>query len=169
MTELLTGIAPQPEFPQVDLSDDNADLLEFMMANDDILARSHRAVELVSWIFRVGHVTILHGAAKRHDAAERLAAVDRGIKTFESITALVGGVMSMSDTLQVNNQSARLIKTDGVELDNYFESSIDAFDQQMPRTAEVVRTSSSRFVGPLCSYALLGAAMSRKFELDCVT
>jgi hypothetical protein len=168
MSELVTGITNQANFPKVDLSDDNATLLELMMSNVGILRESHEVVERASWIFRVGHATILHSAKRVYDEGSRMSAVNHGVTTFEAITAMVGGIAAVSDPTPVNRQSSRLTLFDPNELGNYIDSALDSFRSDMARTAEVVRSSSSRFHGPLTSYAILGAAMSRQFELDSV-
>lgn len=168
MTELIAGLTPQTDFPRVDLSEDNADMLELLMANVGIVQEQHDAIENLSWIFRVGHVAILHSAGRVYENDDRLVAVNHGVAMFEAITAMVDGIAAVSDPTPVNNQASRLIQLDGRGVDDYFESSLESFKSDTPRTAEVVRTSSSRFHGPLVSYALLGAAMSRRFELDSV-
>lgn len=168
MAELLTGIQPQAEFPRVDLTDDNADMLELMLANTQIVNESHRLVEASSWIFRVGHATVMHGTKRTFDADDRLAAVDSGIVTFEALTAMVSGMASTSDMLAVNNQASRLIQADGRKLDEYIEASVESFSADMPRTRGVIEQSTRRFHGHLTGYAMLGAAMSRQFELDCM-
>ncbi len=168
VSELLTGIHPQADFPRVDLTDGNADMLELMMANVDIVNESHRLVEDTSWIFRVGHATVLHGTKRTYDDSNYLAAVDTGIVTFEAITAMVSGIAATSDMLTVNNQASKLIQTDGRQLDEYMESSVESFTADMPRTREVIERSARRFHGHLTVYAMLGAAMSRQFELACV-
>lgn len=166
MAELITGLSPQPDFPRADLSDSNAELLELMMANADIVSRSHQAAEQASWLFRVGHATILHGAAKLHDGDERLAAVHSGVSTYEAITAFICGASMVSDITVINNNSAKLRRAGSHEISNYVETSLESFSRDMPRTSEVITASTRRFHGPLTSYAILGAAMSRQFELD---
>jgi hypothetical protein len=168
MGELLTGLTQQHEFPRVDLTDDNADLLELMMANTGIVDTSHQTIEDMSWIFRVGHVSLMKGAAEIYPASERLAAINRGVTTFEAITGIVGGIAMMSDPTPVNRQFSKLRAFGSNEIGDYYDSALQSFTTETPRAAEVVRISSARFHGPLTSYAVLGAAISRQFELDCV-
>ena len=166
MGELITGIMPQPNFPTEDLSEDNAGLLELMMANRDLLMRSHDTVEQLSYLFLVGHKSINTTVKHVFDDDHYLEALDHGIATFEAITAMVDGHALVSDIIPVHNQALTLIHLDQHELDDHFDASLAEFRQQNPRTAEVVRSSSARFHGHLTTYALLGAAMSRKFELS---
>lgn len=166
MGELITGIMRQPNFPVEDLSEDNADLLELMMANRELLQRSHDAVESLSYLFFVGHKSINVTAKHVFDDEQCLEALDHGIATFEAITAMVDGHSMTSDSIPLHAQALRLIHLDRYELDDQFDQSLTEFREQTPRTAEVIRNSSTRFYGHLTAYALLGAAMSRKFELS---
>ena len=41
MTELITGLTAQPDFPKEDLTDENAAILELLLSNQDIVTESH--------------------------------------------------------------------------------------------------------------------------------
>ncbi len=165
MTELITGISLQPNFPREDLTDENADLLELMIANHEIRTSSHEAVERMSWVFRIGHPSILFSAAKIYDEDERLTAIHHGVVSFEAITAMVGGNAIVSDIVPTNREASRLLHLEEVELESYIDQAVDGLKYETPRTAEVVHASAARIHTALTSYALLGAAMSREFEL----
>lgn len=166
MTEIVTGITHQPNFPREDLSESNADMLELMLANQELLQLSHEAVEQLSWIFKIGHRSIVYSAANIFDEDERLAAINHGVVSFEAIAAMVGGNVMDSNIIPTNREAVRLLQLKTTRLSNYFDEALEDFRDRTPRTAEVVRASSARFHGPLTTYALLGAAMSRRFELD---
>ncbi|HEY1085239.1 MAG TPA: hypothetical protein VGE34_00750 [Candidatus Saccharimonadales bacterium] len=166
MGELITGIMHQPNFPVEDLSESNAELLELMMANPDLVMRSHAALEQFSYMFVVSHKSINTAVGHAIDDARRLAALDHGVTTFEAITAMVDGHARVSDSIPVHNQALRLVHFDPRDLEKHFDLSCAEFQEQTPRTAEVIRVSSARFHGHLTDYALLGAALSRKFERD---
>ena len=170
MTELLTGLSTQYDFPRVDLSEDNADLLELMMANVRVLDQAHTTAEQGSWIFRIGHQAVLNGAARRFPNADQqaLSAVNNGIATFEAVTCIINGISRDTDMAPANREFLKLTHADTEDLDEYIETALQTFTTDMPRTAEVIRTSTRRFHGPLTSYAVLGAAMSRQFELASV-
>lgn len=168
MSELITGISHQPNFPREDLTVENADLLELMMANLEILKTSHEAVEQLSWIFRVGHPTIVFSAAKIHDEDNRLSALNHGVTSFEAITAMVGGESMNADIQTTNSEANRLLNLEPTHIGDYIDEAVDDFRHNTPHTAEVIRSSAARFHGHLTTYAILGAAMSRKFELSIV-
>ena len=135
MTELITGISPQPNFPHEDLTDTNADLLELMIANHDIRVSSHAAVEQLSWMFRIGHPTILFSAGHIYDEDERLAAINHGVVSFEAITAMVGGNAAVSDMIPTNREASRLLHLETTGLSNYFDEAVDELQAKTPRTA----------------------------------
>lgn len=166
MSELLTGVNMQFNFPREDLSDANADLLEFMMANRDIVAAGHQLAERVVWSFKVGHAAISRSSSKVYDDFDWQSAINHGTTTFEAITAMVGGGVSRVDSFPIHTQAVALIHSSARELRNHCEEAIDEFQANAPRAAEVVRVSSSRYYGSLATYAVLGAAMSWQFERD---
>lgn len=62
MNTLMTGTEAQPEFPAEDLTDKNAEALELMMANLQIVQDMHTVAERHAWAFRVGHPAVVAGA-----------------------------------------------------------------------------------------------------------
>ncbi len=166
MRELITGIMHQPNFPVEDLSEENAELLELMMANLELLVRSHMAIEQVSYMFVISHKSINTAVKNTFDDTRSLEALNYGVTAFEAITAMVDGHAMVSDSIPLHNQALRLVHFDPHELDDHIDRSLAEFQEQVPRTAEVVRASATRFHGHLTSYALLGAALSRRFERD---
>ncbi|MCB9819797.1 hypothetical protein H6796_00605 [Candidatus Nomurabacteria bacterium] len=82
MSELITGITPQEDFPRVDLSEENAELLELMLANLELVNSGHEMGEGVSWMFRVGHPAVVVGLGRIYDKPELLEAIDHGVKSM---------------------------------------------------------------------------------------
>lgn len=166
MTELVIGVSMQPDFPREDLTDTNADLLEFMMSNRDIVVAGHQAAERVVWSFKVGHVAISRSTPKVYDDFDWQSAIDHGTTTFEAIAAMVGGGIGRVDSFPIHTQAVALMNLPTSDLRRHCEEAVGKFQSNAPRTAEVVRVSSSRYHGVLSAYAVLGAAMSWQFERD---
>lgn len=164
MTELLTGITPQPNFPREDLIDSNADLLELMMANKDIVQTTHDEVDKLSWSFHIGHKALLVSSSRVYEDPKSLAALNHRISVFEAITASVLGEVIRSDTHGIAHRATELLHMGDRAVDDYYNDATDIFTHTAPRTAEVVIASSSRFYGSLTTYALIGAASSWRFE-----
>lgn len=168
MTELITGIVHQPDFPKVDLTDDNAALLELMMASREMITNGHAIAESLLWSFRVGHASILQSSERAYDEVDWQLAIDHGVTTFEAIAAMVGGGHIQSNSFPINSEGVRITQLDVDGFRDHGMSALDKFHQQAPRTAEVISMSSRRYHGPLTTYAVLGAAMSWQFERDTV-
>lgn len=166
MTELLTGLTPQPDFPREDLTPDNADMLEMMMANREIVDAGHAAAERTVWSFKVGHAAIRRSVGAIYDKAKHQEAIDHGVATFEAIAAMVGGEVVHMDSFPIHVTATNLLHLSPHALGDYHDESLDSFRDNAPRTAEVIQQASRRFYGPLAAYALLGAALSWQFERD---
>ncbi len=169
MINIPTVIQPQPNFPHEDLTSSNAEFIELLVSNIQILEESHQAIEQVSWVNKVGHAAILHSSSKLYDSQDRIVAINHGITSFEAIKMLVnGGLITADKFFEINSEAAQLASLNSIGLNAFMDQAIDSLKHDTPRTAEVVQASVSRFHGYFTSYALLGAAMSREFELRVV-
>ena len=169
MFDTFTVLSEQNSFPREDLSDANAEILELMMANTDIRETAHTVAERQSWIFRIGHAAISRSIGRQYDAQSALAASNAGVVTFEAITSLVDGMHRSGDMRPANKTFLTLANADDSGLSQYIDNALESFLSDMPNTKEVVTNSTRRTHGPLVSYAVLGAAMSRRFGLDSVS
>lgn len=167
---IITGLEPQPGFPLEDLSDKNASTLELLLANKLIVDEWHDVAENIAWAFRVGHPAAVRGAERIYDGAH-VEAVSHGVAVLEAMnTAVIGSVASDADMFRVNASAHDLISnaSEG-RLRGHSIAAIQDFREEMPRTAEVVQSTSRRFFGSLTEYAILGAALERRIVLDSVT
>lgn len=161
------ALEAEPNFPRQDLSDNNAMLLELMLTNADIVTAGHTNAEKISWVFRAGHPAMRYAANRIITGSDRVVAFDHGISSYETIAALLDTVPDYCDMFTINANAVAL--TSGfpdLKLDNYVENAYRDFLNDMPRTAEVVLTSSRRFHPSAATYAVAGAAVARQFELD---
>jgi hypothetical protein len=164
MTELLTGIVLQPNFPGEDLTDDNADMLELLMANLRVLDTYHRLIEQESFAFAVGHNALVGMLKQNYDNKGFIDAFSHGITVFEAITATVGGEIMRSDIQDIMSRAGEVSRFSGNQITDYHDGAVEDFTKDMPRTANTIVASTSRFHGPLTTYALIGAASSWRFE-----
>ena len=164
MAELLIGLTLQPDFPREDLTDSNADLLELMMANLQIVREHHMIADQLSWSFRLGHNALVSSASHVFEDKQYLAALSYGITVFEAMAASVGAGIMRSDTQGVIARTHELTQFDGREVREYQDGASEDFAIAAPRTAEVVKISALRFHKHLATYALIGAASSWRFE-----
>ncbi|HET6622363.1 MAG TPA: hypothetical protein VFG56_00310 [Candidatus Saccharimonadales bacterium] len=165
----LTGLECQPDFPREDLTETNADLLELMLANFDLVEAGHQQAELISWIYRVGHRSQSSASRRVIDSAAQLESFDYGVRTFETASSLVRATAGEFDELIVNHNGVALAHAFSEDqLRDYIDGARDKFDSEMPKTVDVVREASSRLSISLAGYAIFGAALARQFELDAI-
>ena len=169
MNSLITA-EHQPGFPAEDLTDSNAAILEILLANLMVVEERHLATERVSWAYTVGHPSILKAATTMYEG-DHSSAIDHGVKVFESMVSFVATPSDRLAPFAAEKAAIQLLKghEDREDLWHYAIDVTDDMKQSVPRTAEVVSSASERFFGKLTSYALLGAALSRQFELDCIS
>ncbi len=167
MTEIIVGIAPQPDFPKEDLSQMNAAILELMLSNRNFVIDGHAASEQASWVFTVGHrvMSKVSGEVLGHD--NRFEALNHGATVYEVMSMFLDAAPTRtSSTFSVETQAAAWVKASPEKLIDYQEEAFATFSQNLPRAKEVVASATSRFYPHLTSYAILGAAMAHQFELD---
>lgn len=166
---LIPGLEPQPSFPKKDITDKNAGMLELLLANEEIVLIGHEASEKLSWVFKVGHPAIVRGAGRIHDDSRKLAAVDRGVAIFETATTMLTSNPPDMDWSTVNTNGVALATAfNSRNLEAYADTAMHNFTENMPLTREVVEKSAARFFPYFTTYAALGAALARQFELDAV-
>ncbi|HRJ05996.1 MAG TPA: hypothetical protein PK096_00290 [Candidatus Saccharibacteria bacterium] len=162
---LLKEFESQPDFPKVDLTDDNAAFLELMLANGDIVAQVHLEAENTWRVFKIGHQSILRAVPRLDYDSTQDKAIDYGTSMFETMSALVNSKPG-DNIFKISDMASALGGVfDEAWLRKYFLDAYDCFQNQTPRAAEVVR-SASRLNSALTEYAVLGAAISRHFDID---
>jgi hypothetical protein len=166
---LITGIEAQPNFPKEDLTDDNAAILELLLSNRDLVGESHVISEQTSWIFKVGHRVIATVASGILEKDDRLEALDHGTTIFEAMSGLLTATPVNSSALfAVETQAAAWTQADAAQSADYQQEAYEAFHRDLPKAEEVVTIAAARFYPHFTGYALIGAAMARQFELDCI-
>lgn len=168
--KILTGIGAQPNFPAEDLTDENASVLELLLGNSLVVQQGHDQAERHNWVFRIGHPTAVRSAQRLYDGSY-IDAVEHGVAVFEAMNvAVVGMHAAQTDVFKVNSNAYDLLAgfSDG-RLRNETIDALQQFMEDLPRTAEVIASTSRRYVGPLTDYALLGASIEQKMILDSIT
>lgn len=166
--DIIKSAEYQSNFPYEDLNDSNADQLELMLANQALVQNSHQASETYSKIYRIGHPTIVTSMKRIYDNSQQLAAVDHGVAAFEAAALTIAHAPEEENSIITHTNAASLLRTlSDYEFRDYTLEAVERFQAETPRLKEVIETSSRRFHGPLTHYAVLGAAMARRFEIDC--
>ena len=157
--EVYQPLQTQPEFPEVDLTEENADMLSVMLQNEQVAQQYHRGAEGVL-VFRQLHPALEHGVASVYDEGARVDAMSHGMMTFEAINAAVASTKPATvrgQALSVVIAKPKTVQRIGdpaetQEVNNYFI-------EKLPRTASVVSAASERFFPGHIHYALAGAAL----------
>ena len=163
---VLVGIDTQPEFPELDLTEENAQTLELLLANKMIVQNAHALADRNEWAFRVGHPAVIMGgrAAMTFEGAQ-VAAVEHGVMVFEAMTTVVSGQSISNDVIGINHAALTVTGARAGNNKSRLLEIVDQFQQDMPRTTEVIVSASRRHVGGLAMYAVFGAALERYVAL----
>lgn len=163
----LVTLESAPDFPRQDLSENNAEILELLLANNELVTATHVSVEETSWLFQRSHPSLRFAANRLIEETQRSTAFDHGVTAFETITALVESSPGPLDIhATINNSRAITHGLTEDELSAYLDHAHQHFVSDMPRTAKVVLDSSKRFFPITANYAVAGAALARQFEID---
>jgi len=154
------------DFPQQDLSAHNAQLLELMLANREIVARGHSRAEKVSYVYEVGYLAIKVVADDIFTNHDSRKAFHHGIRSFEAIAWLTHSAPQRCDMFAVHNAYKRISILSPDELIGYLDETYQGFAAELPRTAQVITESAKRFFPSVTQYAAYGAALTRQFALD---
>lgn len=164
--KLLTGITPQEDFPQKDLTADNADLLSVMLANRDMRVIGHDQAERI-WFYWTAHRAMMQAGCHLDDA-DRIGAFSHGITTYEAIGILMRPTVSLEDVMDAEHVGPVGLSVGGLnDLLGLFEQAEDGF-RAMPNTAAVVNETAEYAYPHMGSYAIYGAALARALELEVV-
>jgi hypothetical protein len=164
--KLLTGITPQEGFPHEDLTADNADLLSLMLANKGVRVTGHEQAEGF-WFYWAAHRAMLE-AGRHLDSAERVAAFNHGITTYEAIGILMRPTVDLGEIMDAERIGpVGLNVGDLNDLFGLFEQAEDGF-KAMPNTAGVVNETAEYAYPHMGSYAIYGAALARALEIEVV-
>jgi len=165
---LLVGLEHQPNFPNEDLNESNAAMLEMLLQNLLFVEDGHRSTEDACWVYKVGHPAVMRVVRQVYEAEQSQHAVDHGVKLFESIVSIVSTPPERIAHFAAERTLIQLIHgKDSEELRNYSFDAVDDLREQLPVASETIRQAAQRQCGRLTEYALLGAAMSRQFSIDC--
>ena len=155
----------EPDFPEKDISDETAAILELLLLNRELVDSSHNSAEIANLLFRLGHSAIDKTASARINAT-RLSAFSYGVTAFEAVSTLVNPVSEIPTEQDV---ALRILAVSS-GLDKAFTGTVadarDRFVSELPRTKLVIGQSAARFYFGHDDYAVGGAAMARELALQ---
>lgn len=156
----------QPGFPYDDLTAGNASVLELLLANKDLVDVNHIAAESVRRVYKVGHKSITVAGRILEFEARQLRAIDQGAAMYEAMSAMVNVTPGNTSVFKMSDFSAGLEgEYDSDKIQQYFTDAYDCFRNENPIAVQVLR-DASRLPEPMAEYAVMGAGVSRHFEID---
>lgn len=162
----LTTLDHQPDFPEVDLTDNNAAFLEIFLENQSLVEASHPRAEQYQLLYRMAHIAVSH-SKDSFTQDEHHAGFTQGFTLYEVISSLVAprpvliedvSAMAAARSFNLALRSNRFT--------DYLTDAYDEFTTQQTNTAEVIASAASRYHPGLTHYAIMGAAIERQLELE---
>ncbi len=166
MTNFLTGLETQPDYPADDLTDGNAELLSLMLANPKLANDGHVAIEQCVPAFRLFHPGAMGSADRVFTGARHLEAVDYGVVCYEALCAMVAANKEKLDIRIAARVCALLERATPMSIETYVHDAADEMRHELPRTAGVIHEASARHYGYYANLAVTGAALAWRMELD---
>lgn len=165
---IASPIEPQPEFPKVDLTPKNADVLSVMLQNRAMVHEGHRAAESQARIYKIGHQAFRTAIDRIHDSRETKAAFDSGMTLYEAISSFVAQPPEADEEVWLEMNAFSIANQATVRnFDSYAEEALETFVYATPLTAEVVAESARAYGNAsMARLAVVGASMARRFELE---
>lgn len=167
MTENYT-VSKQHDFPYVDLLPKNTEKLKLVLQNREVVfVNSLRARGSCS-AFPVLRRAIEPRLIDCKYDRTALSAIDHGMHLFEAMVNIVrpDSVPVDTDKLRVNTD--KLVNNPTEQILQYNVLAKANLLDMFPGVYEVVNGASERYYPKLAHYAVLGAALSRQFQADCV-
>lgn len=157
----------QPRFPEEDIPDTSAEILEMMLQNRELILGVHENAEEALLLYRLGHEALDKAAALHLDDARRLGAFSAGVASFEAISTLVKPAQNPDDRNLAEVSFSIVHSTQG--LDRRFALTLgdmgDKLRAELPRTHRIIGIAATRYHQGYEHYAQGGAAMAREVEL----
>lgn len=162
---MLLKMELEPDFPEKDISDETAEILELLLLNRAFIDQSHDGAEQAHILFRLGHQAIDKTARPFMDG-DRLAAFSYGVSTYETVRSIVRPHVPATTKHEAGMKV--MIMTNA--LNTIFVDTVtdarDQFTTKLPRTKYVIGQSAARFYSTHVDYALAGAAIAHDLEIQ---
>jgi hypothetical protein len=162
----LTTLDYQPDFPEVDLTENNAAFLEIFLQNSSLVEASHPRAEQYQLLYRLAHIAVSQ-SKDSFTQDEHHAGFTQGFTFYEVISSLVAPKpVLIEDVSAIAATRGLNLALRSNKLTDYLTDAYDEFTAQQAVTAEVISTAADRYHPGLTHYALMGAAIERQLELE---
>jgi hypothetical protein len=162
----LATIEHQPDFPSVDLSENNALFFELLLTSKAQVAVQHKQAEEFSFLYKISH------AAARLNAdsipvGSGFESLEYGMAGYEIIASIITPTQKPVEQLTAHVAARSLHK---VMRSSHFPATMHElyaeFAEQQPVAKHVIETAATQHYHYMAHYAVIGAALARQIELD---
>ena len=162
----LTTLDYQPEFPEVDLTDNNAAFLEVFLQNNTIIEAAHPQAEKHQLLYEIAHSLVKDSKDNFNDESH-YAGLTHGFTLYEIISSVVSPQpLQLEKPALITAAKGLTWALHSSRFNEYLTDAYDDFTHQQTVTAEVVSNAASRYHPGLTHYAVMGAAIERQLELE---
>lgn len=164
----VTEIQTQPDFPRIDVLDENALALELALQNGGILDRAHTAAEQDSLLYELTH-TVARQSGDQFPSDHDVLAFSYGLKLYEGMSALLEheNQIQLFYTIRMATRALREALLTNRSL-SFLVDARDEMAQAQPVANELIKTVSQRhFVGKT-DLVTMGAGIARQTEVEAI-
>jgi hypothetical protein len=171
MIELIR-LKSQDDFPENDITNDNATILKQMLADPGIREYAHQTAEKSMTLYRMSHIALRDVLNAKPDLGQEGSVwFNYGIVQYEAAADLLRMTIQnrpryYEDLVSAQYMSALL---EAKDQDNYFDKAHTSLINEQPIFCEVVESVTKQTVGSqsrMVEHALFGVAVQRQVELD---
>lgn len=164
MSELITGLTPEPRFPHSDIGADNAYMLSVLLRQPSELKIFHSMAEASMRRYALGHTALNRTAVNTLYNSKAARAMGVGIAIYEAMATLLKPETTDIDEKGIAIIGATPLMQEAI-LFEYLETAKDDFLAKMPTAADVVKDAAQCLIDDEF-YAIVGAAAARQLEID---
>jgi hypothetical protein len=171
MIELIR-LKSQDDFPENDISNDNATILKQMLVDPGIREYAHQTAENSMTLYRMSHIALREVVNTESDFNQEGGIwFNYGIVQYEATADLLRMTLANRpryyEDLVSSQYMAALLKAKNQE--NYFDKAHTSLVNEQPIFCEVVEAVTKQAIGSrskMVEHAIFGAAVQRQVELD---
>jgi hypothetical protein len=162
----LTILDHQPNFPEEDLTQNNAAFLEMFLQNQELVNATHPQAESTQLLYKMAHWTVQESKDVFEDP-NIYASFAHGFTIYEIISSLVAPKPQLAEDASVVAATRGLMTAlKSSKRIDFMTDAYDEFTNLQPRTSEIINAASSRFHNGLTYYSIMGAAIERQLEFE---
>lgn len=164
----LPQIESQPDFPDRDISEANAESLGLVLASQSLVDDIYAKVGPYRSLIQLGGDAICKVASRVIEDERAVDAVRCGTRLYAVAAALLVAERR-EDDMQAAIAAAGLLGLGDTDVLNHQVISLDAMQNERPMLATAVREGAHRYCGHHTHYAELGVALSLDMERRALT